>query len=438
MNLRRKFGLTRLALQQRPPVRHGPREATASRTRAPVVPSSRHLHLPRSAGTAPAGRPGRAVRLPIRRSRSLPPAPCPPRSRAVPVPPGPSEEATHIVPLDEFNAFLQRVGDADGLELQSVHPWLRPGHLHRIYALAPERRSRGRRRPPQERRRGSRNSPGKEAGSRAWRARRGRRSGRRAGGREASPAPEERPGAAAARTSHAAAHPLYTAARRHAHARSLSHAQAGHGASAAARSPPAPPPPSSAPEVPPREVSAPRRQRCGATCRPRPGGSGSAAGPAAGSGRESGGAPASGRFLRGRPARPPRGALPCRPSGCVGRPPPSARRCAAPRPGPRPRLAPILGRPSGELGAGGRDGSRRGPLRGAAVGRDGPRRPVIAFLEARRGSGTRSILSPKIGELTQRHRPCRRVTGRRVAARGRKPPRERQPRVPAYRTRDRR
>ncbi|XP_052534235.1 translation initiation factor IF-2-like [Tympanuchus pallidicinctus] len=138
---------------------------------------------------------------------------------------------------------------------------------------------------------------------------------------------------------------------------------------------------SSAPEVPPREVSAPRRQRCGATCRPRPGGSGAAAGPAAGSGRESGGAPApaSGRFLRGRPARPPRGALPCRPSGCVGRPPPSARRCAAPRPGPRPRLAPILGRPSGELGAGGRDGPRRGPLRGAAVGRRrGAGRPPAA------------------------------------------------------------
>lgn len=381
-----------------------PARRRPARTRAPAVPSGRQLPPPPPApltghGARGAARPGS---LPARRSRGLPPAPCPLRIRAVPGPLGPSDEATHIVPLDEFDAFLQRVGDADGLELQSVHPWLCPGHLHRIYALAPERRSRGRRQPPREGRRGSRNSPGREAGSRARRAWRGQRSGRRAGEREASLAPEKRPGAAAARASHAAAHPLYTAARGHAHARSLSHAQAGHGASGAARSPPAPPPPSSAPEVPPREVSAPRRQHRGATCRPRPERSGAAGGPAAGPGRGRGGAsvPTSGRSRWGRPAEPPRGAQPGRPPGYGGRPPPSAWQCPGLRPGPRPRLAPIPGRPSGERGAGGA-GTGLGAGRCGAPPWCGPvrglQRPVVAFLEVRWGSGTRSTLGPKTG-----------------------------------------
>lgn len=170
-------------------------------------------------------------------------------------------EATHIVPLDEFDAFLQGLGDADGLELKSVHPWLCPGHLHSIDALSPGAEkpreaaasagTPGRRKRPQERGRELRSARRERAGKRLPRQ------------REASLAPKERPGAAAAGASHAAAHPLYTAGspRTHTPARSLSHTRTqGHGASGAARSapfPPAPPssPPGSAPEVPPAEVS---------------------------------------------------------------------------------------------------------------------------------------------------------------------------------------
>lgn len=196
-------------------------------------------------------------------------APCALHNPAVPLPrvglgegkrgEGGGGGATHIVPLDEFDAFLQGVGDADGLELESVHPWLCPGHLHRIDALSPVAEkpreaaasagTPGRRKQPQERGRQPRSARLERAGKRLPRQ----------GGRQASLAPEEGPAAAGA--NHAAAHPLYTAGspRTHTPARSLTHTHTqGHGASGAARSgslprpPLLPPPPGSAPEVPPR------------------------------------------------------------------------------------------------------------------------------------------------------------------------------------------
>lgn len=219
-------------------------------------------------------------------ARSMPP--CALHNPAVPLPPCPvwakargsreerGGEATYIVPLDEFYAFLQGVGDADRLELESMHPWLCPGHLHRIDALspgpeklceaaaalagAPKHRKR-----PQERVQQRRSVRPEPAAKRLLRRR----------GREASAAPEEGPGAPAAGASCAAAHPLYTAgsprtytpvrpiAPSRSRSRSLSHTRKqGHGASRGARSAPLPSArPSSFPaRLGPRGSPAPRSE----------------------------------------------------------------------------------------------------------------------------------------------------------------------------------
>lgn len=53
------------------------------------------------------------------------PVPRAPAPAGAPSPPPP----TYIIPLDEFDALLEAVGHAHGLELQSVHSGLSPGHL---------------------------------------------------------------------------------------------------------------------------------------------------------------------------------------------------------------------------------------------------------------------------------------------------------------------
>lgn len=100
---------------------------------------------PAQPGTAQAV-PPRVPQRPPARGAALPG--CAPSRAGLPgcsrVPPLPVRAATHIVPLDEFDAFLQRFGDADGLELQSVHAGLCPGHLPRMDAPGTEPRSLGR------------------------------------------------------------------------------------------------------------------------------------------------------------------------------------------------------------------------------------------------------------------------------------------------------
>lgn len=77
---------------------------------------------------APRGRPGRircahCITRPSPHPHAARPAPCPVPGAPSPLPP------TYIIPLDEFGALLEAVGHAHGLELQSVHSGLSPGHL---------------------------------------------------------------------------------------------------------------------------------------------------------------------------------------------------------------------------------------------------------------------------------------------------------------------
>lgn len=119
------------------------------RTRHPATPAPPALLLhwpqdPKPSGGAGQTQPGRP--LPTRGPRSGCPAPpsraprprarqgarCVTRPRPAPAsrpPPAPPPAApTYILPLDEFDALLETVGHAHGLELQRVHSRLSPGH----------------------------------------------------------------------------------------------------------------------------------------------------------------------------------------------------------------------------------------------------------------------------------------------------------------------
>lgn len=317
------------------------------------------------------GRPQHVCRSPPARSMRparciTPPCPC----RSAPCGARRGGEATHIVPLDEFDAFLQGVGDADGLELESVHPWLRPGHLHRIDALSPGAekpreaaasvRTPGRRKRPRESGRQPRSARLQRASKRLPR-RRGRRGFTGAQGETWRGSGRGEPCSGTSS--------IYSRLATHAHARPLSHTHTHTHAGARSerrcplRSPPACPSSSPRQARPPRfpraEVSAPRRRHCGATCRqrlarhPPRGREGSAAGP---------GGPGFGFFLGGG-GRPP-AELPA-PSCAEGARPGASLPGLSLPPGLRPGLRPRW--------------------RGLVPGHQ---RPAVAFLEVRSRSAS--------------------------------------------------
>lgn len=182
--------------------------------------------------------------------------PCPCRGEA---------GATHIVPLDEFDAFLEGFRDADGLELQSVHPWLCPGHLHRMDALALPRRGEA---AGSGRCRRDAGNPGERPAQASGAGREAAARAERLHWRWPKELARQRPGRAMRR------HILYIPPARplltHTHARRARSRGAARSApslpSFLAAPPPAPP--GSAPEVPPRPGQ--RRRRRGATSRPWP------------------------------------------------------------------------------------------------------------------------------------------------------------------------